>query len=96
MYFPSKSVNSLLNGGLAVLPSKSLKVLRLQPIAMQCVNLKLKGRPPSNPLIVHVLDLDMAKKWSISLLGREKLSLFLAGPLTLVLNKKNCSINRKL
>ena len=84
-------VNSLLNGGLAVLPSET--VYGLAAVATDsnavCKIYKLKGRPPSNPLIVHVLDLDMAKKVvHLSSLAEKIISCFWPGPLTLVLNKK--------
>ncbi len=49
----------------------------------------LKGRPPTNPLIVHVLDVKMCELVAeINPLARKVLDAFWPGPLTIVLPKK--------
>jgi len=54
-----------------------------------------KGRPSFNPLIVHVLDLEMARRYAdFSLLAEKLARAFWPGPLTLVLpRKKDCALS---
>ena len=76
-------------GGLVAFPTETVYGLGADATNSDAV-LKIyetKGRPRFNPLIVHVADLDMARRYvSFSLLA-EKLARFWPGPLTLVLPK---------
>ena len=84
-------VDTLLKGGVVALPTETvygLACLALEPSAVDKVY-QLKHRPFSNPLIVHVLNLDQALEISYAndvfkLLCQK----FWPGPLTLILPKK--------
>ena len=76
-------------GGLVAFPTETvygLGALALEPLAVRAVY-AVKGRPPANPLIVHVLGEDEARplcaRWPIE--AQELASRFWPGPLTLVL-----------
>ena len=77
-------------GGLVAFPTETVYGLGADATNSDAV-LKIyetKGRPRFNPLIVHVADLDMARRYvSFSQLA-EKLARFWPGPLTLVLPKR--------
>ncbi len=83
------AVRRLRSGGLVAFPTETvygLGALALDAAAVSRV-FAAKGRPPSNPLIVHVLDESMARRvvasWTMS--ARALASAFWPGPLTLVL-----------
>jgi len=83
--------NTLLDGGVVALPTETVYGLACLALNADAVDkvFRLKGRPSSNPLIVHVLDLDQANRLSYpdelcSLLSKR----FWPGPLTLILPKK--------
>lgn len=84
-------LDALLGGGIVALPTETvygLACLALDGNAIQKV-FDLKGRPSTNPLIVHVLDIEQAENIaefnSIAKLLCQK---FWPGPLTLILPKK--------
>lgn len=85
-------VSELENDGVCVLPSETVYGLAGSAISEKAVKkiFHLKGRPPNNPLIVHVLNHESAKDFCHT----NRLSELLAasywpGPLTLILPKKN-------
>ncbi|NRB10418.1 MAG: threonylcarbamoyl-AMP synthase [Rickettsiaceae bacterium] len=54
---------------------------------------QIKGRPSNNPLIVHVSNINEAKKYAIFNMDAEILAKFWPGPITLILPKTaNCPI----
>lgn len=87
----SLCINTLLEGGVVALPTETvygLASLALDPDAVAKIY-RLKGRPSTNPLIVHVLNLEQAMEISYpdticKLLCRK----FWPGPLTLIIPKK--------
>ena len=86
-------IHRLNNNGVCILPSETVYGLACSALSAEAVQkvFKLKGRPSSNPLIVHVLDHSDASKICLTNPLSEKLSQFFwPGPLTLVLPKKNC------
>src|SRR5450432_4235670 len=79
----------LLRGGLVAFPTETvygLGALALDPLAVRGIFLA-KGRPSSNPVIVHVLDEDEARElvthWPIE--AATLVERLWPGPLTLVL-----------
>ncbi len=87
----SYCVNTLLDGGVVALPTETVYGLACLALDSNAVDkvYHLKKRPPSNPLIVHVLDLEQATKISypntvFKILCRK----FWPGPLTLIIPKK--------
>lgn len=86
-------IHRLNNNDVCILPSETVYGLACSALSTEAVQkvFKLKGRPSSNPLIVHVLDHRDASKICLTNSLSEKLShFFWPGPLTLVLPKKNC------
>ena len=86
-------IHRLNNNGVCILPSETVYGLACSALSAEAVQkvFKLKGRPSSNPLIVHVLDHRDASRICLTNPISEKLSQFFwPGPLTLVLPKKNC------
>ncbi|MCS6898251.1 MAG: L-threonylcarbamoyladenylate synthase [Myxococcales bacterium] len=85
-----RQVTAALAGGeLAAFPTETvygLGALALNPAAVRTI-FEVKGRPPSNPIIVHVLGLDEAAPLvtSIPPLAQHLANAFWPGPLTLVL-----------
>jgi L-threonylcarbamoyladenylate synthase len=80
---------ALARGELVAFPTETvygLGALALDPAAVRSI-FEAKGRPPSNPVIVHVLGLDDAAPLvaSIPSLARRLADAFWPGPLTLVL-----------
>jgi L-threonylcarbamoyladenylate synthase len=76
-------------GGLVAIPTETVYGLAAaadDPEAVARV-FALKGRPPTNPLIVHIHDAAGADQWacSISQVARDLMQAFWPGPLTLVL-----------
>jgi L-threonylcarbamoyladenylate synthase len=87
----SESVRLLKQGQLVALPTETVYGLAanaFNPAAVQSIY-KVKGRPPQNPIIIHISSLAMARAclaaWpsSAEILARQ----FWPGPLTLVLPK---------
>ncbi len=82
----------ILSGELAVLPTETvygLCALACDPLAISKI-FKLKGRPSSNPLIAHILNLSWLNAISEPSPVAFKLGeFFWPGPLTIVLPKKN-------
>ncbi len=83
----------LRQGGVAVLPTETVYGLAanaFDPAAIALVY-RIKGRPPHNPVIVHVSNLEMARdcaeSWPPS--ASRLASAFWPGPLTLVLPRSN-------
>jgi len=78
-------------GGVAALPTETVYGLAANALEKNAVSriFELKGRPPTNPIIVHFAELTMAKRCvSIWTPLAEKLArAFWPGPLTLVLLK---------
>jgi L-threonylcarbamoyladenylate synthase len=79
----------LRKGGLVAFPTETvygLGALALEPLAVRAIY-AAKGRPPTNPLIVHVLGDDEARplvsRWPME--ARQLAARFWPGPLTLVL-----------
>ncbi|HET7785787.1 MAG TPA: L-threonylcarbamoyladenylate synthase [Myxococcales bacterium] len=79
----------LRKGGLVAFPTETvygLGALALEPLAVRSIY-AAKGRPPTNPLIVHVLGDDEARplvsRWPME--ARQLSARFWPGPLTLVL-----------
>ncbi len=86
----------LRGGGLVCFATETVYGLganALDPTALVRI-FEAKGRPASNPLIVHVADVDAAKRLAIWNDRAEKLAFaFWPGPLTLVLPKTNCVLD---
>ena len=84
-------VDTLRGGGVVALPTETvygLACLALNKTSVQKV-FKIKGRPTSNPLIVHVLDFEQAEAISFTNeIAKELAKLFWPGPLTMILPKK--------
>ena len=81
-------------GGLAALPTETVYGLAanaLDTAAVEAV-FKAKGRPPENPIIVHVEGVSMAREcvtdWPA--VAEQLATAFWPGPLTLVLPKADC------
>jgi len=94
-----KAVHILRNGGLVAFPTETVYGLGADAsneTAVQAI-FKVKGRPESHPLIVHLHDVDQVRRWATSVpkaaldLGRK----FWPGPLTLIL-KKAPKVSRKV
>ena len=84
-------VRALLSGNLAILPTETVYGLAALALDENAVGkiFSLKGRPPTNPLIVHVLDLKMCELVAkINPLALKILDTFWPGPLTVVLPRK--------
>lgn len=84
-------VDLLRNGGVVALPTETvygLACLALNKNSVQRV-FKIKRRPATNPLIVHVLDIEQAEEISFTNpICQELANLFWPGPLTMILPKK--------
>ena len=84
-----EAASLLRGGGLVAFPTETvygLGALALEPLAVRGIY-AAKGRPPTNPLIVHVLGEDDARplvsRWPLE--ARQLAARFWPGPLTLVL-----------
>ena len=91
MSLPPEAVNILRSGGLVAFPTETVYGLgadATQPNAIARI-FAVKGRPSTNPLIVHVADASLAKRYAMIWPGEAtKLAeAFWPGPLTLVLPK---------
>ncbi|MEI7575448.1 MAG: L-threonylcarbamoyladenylate synthase [Armatimonadota bacterium] len=86
-----RAANALLAGDLVVLPTETVYGLAADAANPEAVAkiFEAKGRPPENPLIVHVSHMDAVELWSDHLpKGMLKLArAFWPGPLTVVLPK---------
>ena len=84
-------LDTLLGGDVVALPTETvygLACLALDEQAVQKV-FELKGRPPTNPLIVHVLDSHQAEQVaSVNSFAKLLCQKFWPGPLTLILPKR--------
>lgn len=83
----------LLRSDICVVPTETVYGLACSAFSVSAVNkvFELKGRPPSNPLIVHVLDHDSADEiCKTNELSFKLANSFWPGALTLVLPKKKC------
>ena len=86
-------VSSLLANDVCVLPTETVYGLACSALSVDAIEkvYRIKGRPPTNPLIVHVLnhtqagDLCVTNKFSKLLAD-----VFWPGPLTFILPKKKC------
>jgi len=88
---PTRAAAALAAGHLAALPTETVYGLgadATNPAAIARVY-AVKGRPADHPLIVHVLDINAAKRWALDMPNfAERLAeSFWPGPLTLVLPK---------
>src|ERR1041384_5494589 len=76
-------------GAVVALPTETVYGLAANALDARAVSriFQLKGRPPHNPVIVHVSNLEMAEQcvgsWPV--LAKELARAFWPGPLTLVL-----------
>lgn len=82
----------LKQGNLVAFPTETVYGLGASawnPAAIRKV-FDIKGRPPDNPLIVHVSSVDMVKQFASEITPRSKMLMqkFWPGPLTLVFKKK--------
>ena len=87
------AVTRLIKGDLVALPSETVYGLAGLALNLESVQkiFTLKGRPATNPLIVHVAGLEQAEKLcKVNNLARKAASAFWPGPLTLVLPKRPC------
>ena len=84
-------LDTLLGGGIVALPTETvygLACLALDDNAVQKV-FDLKGRPSTNPLIVHVLNIEQAENIAeLNSIAKLLCQEFWPGPLTLILPKK--------
>ena len=86
-------VSSLLADDVCVLPTETVYGLACSALSVKAIQkvFDIKGRPPTNPLIVHVLnhiqasDICETNKFSFKLAN-----IFWPGPLTFILPKKKC------
>ena len=80
------------DGNLAILPTETVYGLAangIDPIAVKKI-FSLKGRPPTNPVILHVSNIKDACKYTFIDENAEKLAQhFWPGPLTLILKKRD-------
>src|SRR4051794_41372734 len=83
--------NILRNGGLVAFPTETVYGLGADATNAAAVRriFLAKGRPPTNPLIVHVADINIAKRYAATwpAIADEVARRFWPGPLTLVLPK---------
>jgi L-threonylcarbamoyladenylate synthase len=86
-----KAVDILHNGGLVAFPTETVYGLGADASNDQAVQaiFKVKGRPETHPLIVHLGSLDQLRQWAegIPEAARELGHRFWPGPLTMILKK---------
>ena len=90
-----KTINCLKNGNVAALPTETVYGLGGNAYSKDSINkiFKLKGRPKSNPLIVHYYNLNCAiKDIEINDYFLKLYKQFCPGPITFILTKKINSI----
>lgn len=87
----------ILSGDIVAVPTETVYGLAADATNDRAVAriFEAKGRPAFNPLIVHVADIAMARRYvDVPPLAEELAAAFWPGPLTLVLPKnKNCAIS---
>ena len=93
-----KSIKNLNNGNIVGLPTETVYGLGGNAYSKKSIEkiFKLKGRPRSNPLIVHYFNLkDASKDVIVNERFKKLYTRFCPGPITFVLKKKfNSKINR--
>ncbi len=93
----ANAVKTLCAGGLVALPTETVYGLAADATNGEAVAriFAAKGRPQFNPLICHVSDLEMAKRYGeISPMAEKLAKRFWPGPLTIVVPlKANCGIH---
>ena len=90
----SKTIKSLKNGGVIGLPTETVYGLGGNAYSKKAIKkiFKLKGRPRSNPLIIHYHNIKDTQKDVVTSKYFEKLyKLFCPGPITFVLKRKSSS-----
>ena len=83
----------LKRGGLVVFPTETVYGLGASALDETAAAriYTAKGRPSDNPLIIHLANADEAEKYAeISPCFQKLANLFMPGPLTVVLTKKEC------
>ena len=86
-------VSSLLGDGVCVLPTETVYGLACSALSVSAIEkvYRIKGRPATNPLIVHVLNHAKANDICFTNEFSEKLAnAFWPGPLTFILPKRDC------
>ena len=79
-------------GGLVAFPTETVYGLGVDALNSEAVRriFEAKGRPPDNPLIVHISDFETAERLAyLTNTARKLMEKFFPGPLTLVLRKKD-------
>ncbi|MEW6274989.1 MAG: L-threonylcarbamoyladenylate synthase [Bacillota bacterium] len=88
----AKAAGILRSGGLVAFPTETVYGLGANALDPQAVAgiFRVKGRPPDNPLIVHVADKEMVYRLAspVSALARKLMAAFWPGPLTIILPRK--------
>src|SRR5947207_15904584 len=83
----------LRRGGIVAFPTETVYGLGADATNRDAVRrvFQVKGRPPTNPLIVHVADATIARRYATAWpdLADQLAALFWPGPLTLVLPKSD-------
>lgn len=86
-----EAVRILAAGGLVAIPTETVYGLAARADSPEAVRsvFRAKGRPASHPLIVHVADVDTARRWAIMTPEAERLARdHWPGPLTLLLTRR--------
>ncbi len=86
-----QAVEQLIEGNLVALPTETVYGLAADALNATAVAkiYKAKGRPSNNPLICHVADIEMAKRYvNVSAIAELLMETYWPGPLTLVLPQK--------
>lgn len=85
--------NTIREGKLVVFPTETVYGIGTNALMGEaCKKIyEAKGRPSDNPLIVHVSDFDMLKKYvsEISNMEQKLIEAFMPGPFTLILKKSD-------
>lgn len=84
-------LDTLLGGGIVALPTETVYGLACLALDKQAIKkvFELKQRPPTNPLIVHVLDLSQTEQIAhVNPFAKLLCEKFWPGPLTLILPKR--------
>src|SRR6185436_19272425 len=85
------AVDVLRNGGLVAFPTETVYGLGAdadQEKALKAI-FRVKGRPETHPLIIHLAEVDQLKVWAVSIpdSALKLAKTFWPGPLTLILKK---------
>ncbi|MCL1858919.1 MAG: L-threonylcarbamoyladenylate synthase [Oscillospiraceae bacterium] len=91
-----KAAEIIKNGGLVVFPTETVYGLGANALDANAVKkiYEAKGRPPDNPLIVHVANIkDIYKYAEVTKTAEKIIKKFMPAPLTLVLKKKDKSLD---